>query len=183
MEDFVPPEPTAEDPYPGYYMTSAGTWAAYDSGYYKKFYDKWKKEYDDHVRSLEKGAGKGFENLETEGAREVNALSEMERAKKEIQEREERKALTTGGADVAAAPKMNIKVSLSRACLSDIALIAYRVPPLAEGLGHDINCRHCYQKHTRTGKASKRRLLKVGGTERKQATNTVSFIVTHYCTF
>ncbi|EPS98565.1 hypothetical protein FOMPIDRAFT_1017632 [Fomitopsis schrenkii] len=109
VEDFVPPEPTAEDPYPGYYMTSAGTWAAYDSGYYKKFYDKWKKEYDDHVRSLEKGAGKGFENLETEGAREVNALSEMERAKKEIQEREERKALTTGGADVAAAPKMNIK--------------------------------------------------------------------------
>ena len=94
-------------------MTPTGAWAAYDPDYYKKFYDKWKKEYDDHVRALEKGAGKGFEDLETEGAQEVNALSEMERAKKEIQEREERKALTTGGAEVPAAPKMNIKVSSS----------------------------------------------------------------------
>ncbi|KZT70168.1 hypothetical protein DAEQUDRAFT_810893 [Daedalea quercina L-15889] len=109
VEDFVPPEPTPQDPYPGYYMTPSGTWAAYDPGYYRKFYDKWKKEYDDHVRALEKGVGKGFEDLETEGAQEVNAISEMERAKKEIQEREERKALTTGGAEVPAAPKMNIK--------------------------------------------------------------------------
>lgn len=113
IEDFVPPEPTPQDPYPGYYMTPTGAWAAYDTEYYKKFYDKWKKEYDDHVRALEKGAGKGFEDLETEGAQEVNALSEMERAKKEIQEREERKALTTGGEEVPEAPKMNIKVSSS----------------------------------------------------------------------
>ena len=109
VENFVPPEPTPQDPYPGYYMTPTGAWAAYDPEYYKKFYDKWKKEYDDHVRALEKGKVKGFERAEEE-AEEVNALEEMEKAKLEIQEREQRKALTTAGAAVPAAPKMNIKV-------------------------------------------------------------------------
>ncbi|TBU35932.1 mitotic checkpoint regulator, MAD2B-interacting-domain-containing protein [Dichomitus squalens] len=108
VQDFQPPEPTPEDPYPGYYMLPSGQWAAHDPAYYKKFYDKWKKEYDAHVRALEKGKIKGFEGAE-EQAEEVNALKEMERAKKEIQEREERKALTTAAADVPAAPKMNIK--------------------------------------------------------------------------
>ncbi|KAI9064488.1 hypothetical protein FKP32DRAFT_1716913 [Trametes sanguinea] len=107
VEDFVPPEPTPNDPYPGYYLTPTGQWAAYDPAYYKQFYDKWKKEYEAHIRALEKGKIKGFE--EAEDAPEVNALKEMERAKKEIQEREERKALTTAASAVPDAPKMNIK--------------------------------------------------------------------------
>jgi len=107
VDDFVPPEPTPQDPYPGYYLLPSGAWAAYDPAYYQSFYGKWKREYDAHVRTLEKGT-KGFEALETEGAQDFNAQQEMEKAKKEIQEREERKALTTGDVE-AAAPKMNIK--------------------------------------------------------------------------
>ncbi|KAI8998598.1 mitotic checkpoint regulator, MAD2B-interacting-domain-containing protein [Trametes punicea] len=107
VEDFVPPEPTPTDPYPGYYLAPTGQWVAYDPEYYKKFYDKWKREYEAHIRALEKGKIKGFE--EAEDATEVNALKEMEKAKKEIQEREERKALTTAASAVPAAPKMNIK--------------------------------------------------------------------------
>ncbi|OBZ75076.1 putative phosphatidate cytidylyltransferase [Grifola frondosa] len=109
VDDFVPPEPTPQDPYPGYYLLPSGAWAAYDTDYYKKFYDRWKREYDAHVRALEKGAVKGFEGVEREGAAEVDALKVMEKAKREIQEREEKKALTTGGAEVPLAPKMNIK--------------------------------------------------------------------------
>ncbi|EPQ58275.1 hypothetical protein GLOTRDRAFT_126767 [Gloeophyllum trabeum ATCC 11539] len=109
VDDFVPPEPTPTDPYPGYYLTPTGQWAAYDPDYYKKFYDKWKREYDAHVRALEKGQVKGFEGLNEEEAQEVNAIAEMERAKKEIQEREEKKRLTQGGDEAPAAPKMNIK--------------------------------------------------------------------------
>ncbi|KAH9946078.1 mitotic checkpoint regulator, MAD2B-interacting-domain-containing protein [Epithele typhae] len=108
VKDFVPPEPTPEDPYPGYYLKPSGEWAAYDTDYYQKFYNKWKKEYDAHVRALEKGTAKGFERAEEE-AEEVNALKEMEKAKAELQEREARKALTTAPADAPAAPKMNIK--------------------------------------------------------------------------
>ncbi|KAI0748170.1 mitotic checkpoint regulator, MAD2B-interacting-domain-containing protein [Daedaleopsis nitida] len=108
VDDFIPPVPTPDDPYPGYYLLPSGQWAAYEPAYYKKFYDKWKKEYDDHVRALEKGKVKGFERAEEE-AEEVNALEEMEKAKLEIQEREQRKALTTAAAAVPAAPKMNIQ--------------------------------------------------------------------------
>jgi proline-rich protein PRCC len=62
------------------------------------------------VRALEKGVEKGFEGVEREGATEVNAAAEMERAKREIQEREEKKALTMAQGHAPAAPKMNIKV-------------------------------------------------------------------------
>ncbi|KAI0094037.1 mitotic checkpoint regulator, MAD2B-interacting-domain-containing protein [Irpex rosettiformis] len=108
IEEFVPPESTANDPYPGYYLLPTGSWAAYDPAYYQKFYKKWKKEYDDHVRALEKGIEKGFQGAE-DSATEVNALKEMERARKEVQEREEKKALTMGTEDAPVAPKMNIK--------------------------------------------------------------------------
>ncbi len=110
IADFTPPEPTPQDPYPGYYLLPSGSWASYDPVYYQKFYKKWKKAYEDHVRALEKGVEKGFEDVERDGAQEVNALKEMERAKKEVQEREEKKALTAGAANNAAAPNMNIKV-------------------------------------------------------------------------
>ncbi|OJT04305.1 hypothetical protein TRAPUB_4939 [Trametes pubescens] len=109
VEDFVAPEPTPTDPYPGYYLLPSGQWAAYEPTYYKKFYDKWKREYDAHVRALEKGKVKGFEDLDAEGLQEVNALQEMEKAKKEVQELEERKALTNGADAAPEAPKMNIK--------------------------------------------------------------------------
>ncbi|KAH8107112.1 mitotic checkpoint regulator, MAD2B-interacting-domain-containing protein [Cristinia sonorae] len=110
VEEFTPPEPTPNDPYPGYYQLPSGSWALYDTTYYKKFYDKWTKEYNDHVRALEKGIEKGFEGAEKEGAtQEVNAQKEMEKAKVEIQDREEKKSLTSGAGAPAAAPKMNIK--------------------------------------------------------------------------
>ena len=112
IEEFVPPEPSPQDPYPGYYQLPNGSWAAYDPAYYRTFYDKWKKEYDTHVRALEKGKLKGFEGAEEENLEEVNALKEMERAKIEIQEREERKELTKGADNAAAMPNMKIKVHL-----------------------------------------------------------------------
>ncbi|TFY72654.1 hypothetical protein EVG20_g322 [Dentipellis fragilis] len=109
VDDFVPPEPTPNDPYPGYYMLPSGNWAAYDTSYYQKFYSKWKADYDAQVRALEKKAQKGFEGAEDGDTQEVNAMREMEKAKYEIQEREEKKALTQGAGATAAAPKMNVQ--------------------------------------------------------------------------
>ncbi|KAH9966797.1 mitotic checkpoint regulator, MAD2B-interacting-domain-containing protein [Russula dissimulans] len=110
IEEYTPPEPTPTDPYPGYYQLPSGTWAAHDATYYKKFYDKWKADYDREVRALERKE-KGFEGADDEDTQEVNALREMERAKKEIQEREEKKALTQGASGEPAAPRMNVKGS------------------------------------------------------------------------
>jgi hypothetical protein len=115
IEDFTPPEPTPTDPYPGYYVLPSGKWAAYDPAYYKGFYDKWTKDYNAHVRSLEKGSVRGFEGYDAytgDGdTQEVDMGKEMERAKKEIKDREDKKALTGGAAKEGqlAEPRMNIK--------------------------------------------------------------------------
>ncbi len=34
VKDYVPPPPSINDPYPGYYQLPSGSWAAYDRGYY-----------------------------------------------------------------------------------------------------------------------------------------------------
>jgi proline-rich protein PRCC len=112
IEDYTPPEPTPDDPYPGYYQLPSGTWAAYDTSYYQQFYNKWKADYDRQVRALEKKE-KGFEGADADDTQEINALREMEKAKQEIQEREERKSLTTGAGEGPEAPRMNIKVRSS----------------------------------------------------------------------
>jgi len=117
IEEYIPPEPTPNDPYPGYYQLPSGTWAAYDTTYYQRFYNKWKADYDRELRGLEKKA-KGFEDADADDTQEVNALREMEKAKKEVQEREEKKALTQGAGGEPAAPKMNIKVRSHYSCLS-----------------------------------------------------------------
>jgi hypothetical protein len=61
------------------------------------------------VRALEKKE-KGFEGADADDTQEVNALREMEKAKKEVQEHEEKKSLTQGAGGDAAEPRMNIKV-------------------------------------------------------------------------
>jgi proline-rich protein PRCC len=109
VDTFVPPEPTPTDEYPGYYKLPSGDWAAHDPTYYKGYYDRWKREYDAHVRALEKGM-RGFEGYDEGGAQEVDAQAVMEKAKVEVKEREEQKALTRGTAGEPEKPKMNIQV-------------------------------------------------------------------------
>ena len=75
---------------------------------------KWEHDYNSQLRALEKGAIKGFEGLEDAPVEEINALKEMEKAKKEIQEREEKKAITRGAGGGPVAPKMNINVCHSQ---------------------------------------------------------------------
>ncbi|KAF8921260.1 mitotic checkpoint regulator, MAD2B-interacting-domain-containing protein [Mucidula mucida] len=111
ISTFEPPEPTPNDEYPGYYQLPSGQWAAHDAEYYNKFAKKWQREYDAHVRALEKGAGKGFEKLESSDIANVDAAQEMERAKKEIKEREDRKKISMGTDGEPAKPKMNINAS------------------------------------------------------------------------
>ena len=114
LPTFEPPEPTPADPYPGYYQLPSGVWAAYDSEYYPKFMKKWEHDYNSQLRALEKGMIKGFEGLEDAPVEEIDALKEMEKAKKEIQEKEEKKAVTRGAGGGPVAPKMNINVRCSQ---------------------------------------------------------------------
>jgi hypothetical protein len=76
--------------------------------YYAAFVNKWQKEYDAHVRALEKGEVE----KEAEEAAEVNMQTEMEKARKEIKEREDRKALTGVKTGEPEKPRMNVQVCI-----------------------------------------------------------------------
>ena len=129
---FRPPSPTLDDSYPGYYQLPSGAYAPYDPTYYASYAKKWKAEYDKHIRALEKAQ---YEP-DADDAESVDMAAEMERARREVKEREDRKALTTGGAGKGengepAMPRMNVKgaklgaVARSRHQLTTLLTEAY----------------------------------------------------------
>ncbi|KAH0826925.1 mitotic checkpoint regulator, MAD2B-interacting-domain-containing protein [Lanmaoa asiatica] len=132
ISTFRPPSPTLDDPYPGYYQLPSGAYAPYDAEYYASYAHKWKAEYDKHIRALEKSQ---YEP-EAGGAQDVDMGAEMEKARREIKEREDRKALTAGQTGQnengePAMPKMNVKgaklgsVARSRHQLTTLLTEAY----------------------------------------------------------
>jgi hypothetical protein len=132
ISTFRPPSPTLDDPYPGYYQLPSGAYAPYDSTYYASYAQKWKAAYDKHIRALEKAQY----DPETDGARDVDMTAEMEKARKEIKDREDRKALTAGKAEQGAngepaMPRMNVQgaklgsVARSRHQLTTLLTEAY----------------------------------------------------------
>jgi proline-rich protein PRCC len=112
LDDFTPPEPTPSDPHPGYYQLPSGSWAQYDPAYYQSYYKKWQKDYDKYIKSLEKGVGveKGFEDVDKVGiSGDIDPIAEMEKAKVQVKELEERKQLTQAAGSAPEAPRMNIQ--------------------------------------------------------------------------
>jgi proline-rich protein PRCC len=85
--------------------------------YYAKFVKKWQKEYDNHVRALEKGEVE----REAEEAEEVNMGMEMEKARREVKEREDRKALTGIKTGEQEKPRMNVQVRT----IPDVRFVVY----------------------------------------------------------
>ena len=177
LPTFEPPEPSQTDPYPGYYQLPSGVWASYDPEYYAKFMKNWEHEYNSQLRALEKGVIKGFEGLKDAPVEEIDALKEMEKAKKEIQEREEKKAVTLGAGGGPVAPKMNINVrcivNWSAAIFFLTISSSFRRPRRTEWLIPDINCPPCSIRRIRTGKLLKSKSRKVNGIAKKLATSMV----------
>ncbi|KAE9391646.1 hypothetical protein BT96DRAFT_967566 [Gymnopus androsaceus JB14] len=98
---FEVPEPTVSDPYPGYYQLPSGEWRQHDVEFYEKFRRRWEKEYNAH----------GSRAMSEVRSKDVDAAKEMERAKVEIKEREERKAVSKMRDGEPAKPKMTITAS------------------------------------------------------------------------
>ncbi|GJJ12102.1 hypothetical protein Clacol_006343 [Clathrus columnatus] len=97
---FEPPEPTPEDPYPGYYQLPSGQWAQYNQDYYMKYYNSWNNE--------SQRPEKGFEGVEERTTVQIDAREQLDLARKE---REDRKALTKNAGGGPVAPRMNIKAA------------------------------------------------------------------------
>jgi proline-rich protein PRCC len=121
VEDFQPPLPTPQDPYPGYYQLPSGSWAAYDPKYYKAFWDNWQTDFTS-TGELDEGKkrGKGKGKVQMEGLQSVDAATELENGR--LAELEKKKNLTTGILANAAAlqqPRMAIRVRFHRAIIVD----------------------------------------------------------------
>ncbi|KZS99208.1 hypothetical protein SISNIDRAFT_448070 [Sistotremastrum niveocremeum HHB9708] len=102
VKAYEPPEPTAEDAYPGYYQLPSGQWAQYDPQYYRDFWDKKRQEWE--LANPQFVSEKGFEQADRD-ASEVNAKDQMDEAAKL---REEKKALTKNIEGQPVKPNMNI---------------------------------------------------------------------------
>ena len=88
VADFIPPQPTANDPYPGYYQTPSGEWAAYDQDYYHTFFPAQTQE------ELEQGdgrVGRHWEEFNSKGADFIDIY--VSKGLEEARIERERKAL------------------------------------------------------------------------------------------
>jgi len=82
----------------------------HDPEHYKTYTDRWRKEYEAQIRAFEKGSGmdKGFEGAAVDGAAsEVNALDQLDEARRAREERMEltKRTRTEGERQL---PNMNI---------------------------------------------------------------------------
>ena len=105
---FTPPEPTPEDPYPGYYLhPRTKEWAAYEPEYYNSFWTAWKEE---EKRSTEGKEGKGWKGLDS-GMGEVSEFKVADQG-------------LGGGSAKGAASAAELDVSLRWTRWSDVYLTA-----------------------------------------------------------
>ena len=105
VEEFVPPDPTPDDPYPGYFKMPNGQWAAYDPEYYYSIAKTWTQhstEDKDRSRRRDINAADG------DDLQEVSAMDEASHTRAQI---EARKDLTADA--IRSGPKApNMKVTV-----------------------------------------------------------------------
>lgn len=89
VADFVPPEPTPNDPYPGYYQLPSGEWAAYEPGYYHSFFPDAEAVEETQARG-DGRVGRHWDEFNSKGADfiDINVSKNLEEARAEKERRE-----------------------------------------------------------------------------------------------
>ncbi|KAK1921362.1 mitotic checkpoint regulator, MAD2B-interacting-domain-containing protein [Papiliotrema laurentii] len=88
--DFIPPPPTAQDPYPGYYQTPTNEWKAYDPAYYASFFPDQPAV---HLQGEDHGddgrVGRHWQEFDSKGAdlRDVDVGQSIKKAREEEERR------------------------------------------------------------------------------------------------
>jgi hypothetical protein len=88
VADFIPPPPTPNDPYPGYYQLPSGTWAAYEPEYYNSFFASTAQEKDGEQEDGR--VGRHWEEFNSKGADfiDIDVSKGLEEARVERERRE-----------------------------------------------------------------------------------------------
>jgi proline-rich protein PRCC len=89
VKDFVPPVPTPNDPYPGYYMKPNGEWAMHDPQYYWSIAKAWQQppETDNTMQPPSSVTNKRRREWEADedDLHQVSAMDEASRMRAEIE--------------------------------------------------------------------------------------------------
>ncbi|WVR03141.1 hypothetical protein IAU60_000131 [Kwoniella sp. DSM 27419] len=121
--DYAPPEPTASDPYPGYYQLPNGEWRAYDPEYYHSFFPSQGEDGDDGR------VGKHWDDYESgqhSDVLEINAIKGVEEARKEEERRQLAKRPKIAGEEFEYKPMGQVKgLASQRHQLTSLLSTAY----------------------------------------------------------
>jgi len=169
VEEFIPPDPTPDDPYPGYFKMPNGQWAAYDPEYYYSIARTWTQP---ATEEKDRSRQRDINAVDGDQLQEVSAMDEASRTRAEI---ETRKDLT---ADVIRsgpkAPNMKVTVRPSRGLTVGLdSNITFRRHGCQELQGRGTNCLHFSWMHTHIALRSRRESPKGSGTAKSRVINMV----------
>jgi hypothetical protein len=118
VKEFVPPVPTPDDEYPGYYQLPSKQWAAYDLSYYQSVAKSWQQtsvEEEMHRRAGPAERVRKQWQGDEEDLQQISAMDEASRAQAEIENSKQLTAeLLRSGPT---APNMKMTVRFIGLCL------------------------------------------------------------------
>lgn len=172
VEEFIPPDPTPDDPYPGYFKMPNGNWAAYDQEYYLSFARTWTQRTTQDVdRSLQRDVNAA----DGDHLQEVSAMDEASRTRAEIESRKDLTADVIRSGPKAPNMKMTVRSSCSavarRPCME--ANIPFRRQGCQGLQGKDTNCLPFSWMRTHIAPRSKIKSPKQSGTAKSRVINMV----------
>ena len=173
VEEFVPPDPTPEDPYPGYFKMPNGQWAAYDPEYYYSIAKTWTQQ-----ATEEKGRSRQRDINAVDGdhLQEVSAMDEASRTRAEIEARKDMTADVIRSGPKAPNMKVTVRPNFPQSACPTVVVdsnISFRHHECQEPQGRDINCLPFSWMHTRIAPRSRIKLPKLSGTAKSRVINMV----------
>ena len=173
VEEFVPPDPTPGDPYPGYFKMSNGQWAAYDPEYYYSIAKTWAQqatEERDRSRQREINAADG------DHLQEVSAMDEASRTRAQIEARKDLTADAIRSGPQAPNMKVTVRSNFPQLACPTVAVdsnIPFRHHECQGPQGRDINSLPFSWMHTPIAARSRIKLPKRSGTAKSRVINMV----------
>jgi proline-rich protein PRCC len=117
VNDFVPPIPTPEDEYPGYYQLPNKQWAAYDPSYYQFVSKTWQPASVEQEMRRRAGPSERVRKQwqgDEEDLQQISAMDEASRAQAEIESSKQLTAEVLRSGPTA--PNMTMTVRLLELC-------------------------------------------------------------------
>ena len=120
VKDFVPPIPTPDDEYPGYYQLPNKQWTAYDPSYYQSVFESWQQASVEEEMRRRAGPAERVRKQwqgDEEDLQQISAMDEASRAQAEIENSKQLTAEVLRSGPTAPNMKMTVRLlELYRSC-------------------------------------------------------------------